>query len=58
MTVDNLGQSSLKPTIKVSDTVRKMVKELSEIGWLYSKIIESHGENGAVAKALRLGIRD
>jgi hypothetical protein len=39
MTVDSLGQSSLKPTIKVSDTVRKMVKELSEIGWLYSKII-------------------
>lgn len=29
ITVDSLGQSSLKPTIRVSDTVRKIVKELS-----------------------------
>jgi len=29
MAVDTLGQSTLKPTIKVSDTVRKIVKELS-----------------------------
>jgi hypothetical protein len=40
MVIDNIGQCMLKPVIKVSDTVRKIVKELSEIGWLYSKINE------------------
>jgi len=33
-----MGQSFLKSGIEVSDTVRKIVKELSEIGWLYNKI--------------------
>ena len=29
--------STLKPYINVSDTVRKIVTEITEIGWLYKK---------------------
>ena len=55
---DNQGISALKPMIEVSDTVRRMVRELAEIGWLYSKITDTVEEGGAVAKALRLAIRE
>lgn len=55
---DVQGFSALKPTIEVGDTVRRMVRELSEIGWLYSKITDIGEEGGAVAKALRLAIRE
>jgi hypothetical protein len=57
MVIDNYGQCMLKPNIKVSDTVRKIIKELSEIGWLYSKINEECGGTGVVTKALKLGVR-
>lgn len=55
---DSLGQSSIKPTIQVSDTVRKIVKQLTEMGWLYNKIVQGVGQSGAISKALRLGVRE
>jgi hypothetical protein len=58
MVVDNIGQCMLKPAIKVSETVKRIVKELAEIGWLYSKINSECGEIGVVAKALKLGVRE
>jgi gamma-tubulin complex component 3 len=42
----------------VSDTVRRIVKELAEVGWLYKKITNKFNEEGAVTRALNLAIKD
>ena len=46
----------LHPEIKVTDTVRRIVRELSDIGWLYHKITESTKEDGVITKALKIAI--
>lgn len=56
--VDGEGYSALRPTIDVSDTVRRIVRQLSEMGWLYGKIVDEKEEGGAVKKALKLAVRE
>ena len=56
--VDNEGYSALRPTIDVSDTVRRIVRELSEIGWLYGKVMDEGEDGGPVKKALKLAVRE
>lgn len=56
--VDGEGYSALRPTIDVSDTVRRIVRQLSEMGWLYGKIIDEREDGGAVKKALKLAVRE
>jgi len=43
--------------LKVSDTVRQMAAELSEMGWLHKKIMSSSTRPGAVRKALKLALQ-
>jgi hypothetical protein len=40
------------------DTVAKMVKEISEIGWLYQKINQKQQDTGPIQKALKLAINE
>ena len=49
---------SLRPTVKVSETVRKIVKELSDIGWLYGKINDRNEEEGVIRKSLRIAVHE
>lgn len=46
----------LKTTIPASDTVKKMVRELSQLGWLHKQIIKHSEKKGTVGKALKLGV--
>lgn len=55
---DRNGFSALKPEIQVNDTVRRIVRELSEIGWLYKKITEKFNEEKTITKALNLFVKE
>lgn len=46
----------LKSNIQASDTVRKMVREISELGWYHKQIIKNYEKIGTVGKALKLGV--
>ena len=46
----------LKPNIPASDTVRKIVRELCELGWLHKHILKHSEKAGTVGKSLKLGV--
>ena len=48
----------LKENINVSDTVKSMVSELCEIGWLYKKIIVMLKQKGSIEKVLAIGVQE
>lgn len=48
----------LKPNIPASDTVRKMVRELCELGWLHKQIMKHAEKAGTVGKSLKLGVSE
>lgn len=55
---DSQGQSYLDSKLEMPDTVAKMVKEISEIGWLYQKINQKQQDTGPIQKALKLAINE
>ncbi len=49
---------SLKPSVNVSEPVRKIVRELCDIGWLFKKITSKVEEEGTVRDAFNIAIRE
>lgn len=43
--------------LNVSDTVRQMISEMADLGWLHRKILGEGERAGTIRKALRLGVQ-
>lgn len=54
--VDTAEGYQIRPTLAVSDTVRRMVRDLSELGWLHKQILKHSDKTGTVGKSLKLGV--
>ena len=50
----------LHEDLKVTEPVRRITRELGEIGWLFNKISEfqEHESNGVIRKALKMAIHE
>lgn len=56
--IDTGDGYQLRPSMNVSDTVKKMVAEISELGWLHKRILKYTEKPGTVGKALKLGVSE
>jgi hypothetical protein len=56
--VDTGNGYQLRPSLNVPDPVRKMVRDLSELGWLHKQIVKYSEKAGTVGKALQLAVRE
>lgn len=48
--------ATLKPYLNVSEPVRKIVMEISEIGWLYKKATAKSFDTGEIIQSFSLAI--
>ncbi len=48
----------LRSSLAVSDTVRRMISELADLGWLHRRITRGNEREGAVRRALRLAVQE
>lgn len=56
--IDTGDGYQLRPSLNVSETVKRMVGDLSELGWLHKRILKYSDKAGTVGKALKLGVSE
>ena len=56
--IDTGNGYQLRPSLIVSEPVKKIIQDLSEIGWLHKQIIKNCEKDGTVGKALKLGVSE
>lgn len=49
---------ALKPTLSISEPVRRIVRELCEIGWLFRKVCSRPEEEGTVRDAFSIALKE
>ena len=48
----------LRSNIAASDTVKKMVREICDLGWYHKQIVKNSDKIGTVGRALKLGVHE
>jgi hypothetical protein len=48
----------LRSGLNVTDTVRRMVSELADLGWLHRRITKGAEREGAVRRAVRVAVQE
>lgn len=48
----------MRDSINVSETVRAIVSELCEIGWMYKRIVATLKDKGSIEKSLVLAVQE
>lgn len=56
--IDTGDGYQLRPSLNVSETVKRMVADLSELGWLHKRILKHADKSGTVGKALKLAVTE
>jgi hypothetical protein len=56
--VETADGYQLKSSLNVTETVRRMVSELADLGWLHRRITKAGEKEGAVRRALKLAIQE
>lgn len=56
--IETIDGYQLRNSVNVSDTVRRMIAELADLGWLHKKITKYAEKDGAVRKALKLAVNE
>jgi hypothetical protein len=55
--VETTDGYQLRSILNVTDTVRRMIAELADLGWLHRRISKESEKEGAVRRALRVAVQ-